>query len=537
MKNKQHKNGLAASIMRLMIILFVVLTVIVADISYHLMSNMLMRHYSQKAEEVSAFEAVSIDGDRIAAYLESGETDTYYDDINRQLSKMKESMDELAYLYVFVPYEDHFVYVWDAYGEGEDVANFSSLGDVYEYSETEYTYLVPDVQAKRASDQLIYGDDVGFGTSVSAWCPIFDSNGQLAAMVEADYRIDDLTLIIIRSVAPIVAALVSALLVLLFLVLYFLRKRVTDPIAALTDYVNSYQTGTEELDGFAYKKDDEIQWLANSFDEMAQRIRNYIDEVKRVTAERERIGAELNVATQIQKSMLPCIFPAFPEREEFDIYATMTPAKEVGGDFYDFFMIDKRHLAIVMADVSGKGVPASLFMVIGKTLIKDHTIPGSDLGTVFTRVNNLLCESNSEDLFITAFEGVLDLVTGEFNFVNAGHEIPFFCRKGGSFEPKKLKAGFVLAGVEDMEYQAGSMVLEPGDKVFQYTDGVPEATDANNELFGMERLEESLKRVSAGSTVEILDAVKSDVDAFVGEAPQFDDITMLCLEYKKRMEE
>ena len=255
-----------------------------------------------------------------------------------------------------------------------------------------------------------------------------------------------------------------------------------------------------------------------------------------LSASREmKSAAELNVATNIQKSMLPCIFPAFPERREFDIYATMDPAKEVGGDFYDFFMVDDRHLAIVAADVSGKGVPAALFMVIGKTLIKDHTTPGGDLGAVFTKVNNLLCESNSEGLFITAFEGVLDLVTGEFNFVNAGHEMPFICKAGGDFEPHKIRAGFVLAGMEDIKYRAGSMTLEPGDKIFQYTDGVTEATNVHNELYGMNRLGVILNKVKNGTPHEILPEIKKDIDEFVGAAPQFDDITMICLEYKERM--
>ena len=256
-----------------------------------------------------------------------------------------------------------------------------------------------------------------------------------------------------------------------------------------------------------------------------------------LSASREmKSSAELNVATNIQKSMLPCIFPAFPDRKEIDIYATMDPAKEVGGDFYDFFMVDDKHLAIVIADVSGKGVPAALFMVIGKTLIKDHTTQGRDLGAVFTEVNNLLCESNSEEMFITAFEGVLDLVTGEFVYVNAGHEMPFICKAGGNFEPYKIRAAFVLAGMEGMKYRAGSMMLEPGDKIFQYTDGVTEATNVNNELYGMERLSAILNKAKNGTPHEILPAVKKDIDEFVGEAPQFDDITMLCLEYKTKME-
>lgn len=251
--------------------------------------------------------------------------------------------------------------------------------------------------------------------------------------------------------------------------------------------------------------------------------------------EHQRISTELDVAAQIQADMLPSIFPAFPERPEFDIYATMNPAKEVGGDFYDFFMLDNKHLAIVMADVSGKGVPASLFMVIGKTLIKDHTKPKRDLGEVFTEVNDILCESNSSGLFITAFEGVLNLVTGEFRFVNAGHEMPFIAKAGGVYEPYKIKAGFVLAGMEGMKYTGGSMQLAPGDKIFQYTDGVTEATNAAQELYGMERLEKVLAKNTALSPTELLAVVKTDIDAFVGEAPQFDDITMLCVEYLKAM--
>lgn len=248
-------------------------------------------------------------------------------------------------------------------------------------------------------------------------------------------------------------------------------------------------------------------------------------------------AAELGVAANIQKSMLPCIFPPFPERKEVDIYATMDPAKEVGGDFYDFFMVDESHLAIVMADVSGKGVPAALFMVIGKTLIKDHTRPGRDLGEVFTEVNRLLCESNSEGMFITAFEGVLDLETGEFCFVNAGHEMPFIRKAKEEFKSYRIRPGFVLAGMEGINYKAGSMKLEAGDKIFQYTDGVTEATNAQNELYGMERLSRILNQWAKGTPMEILQAVKTDIGAFVGNAPQFDDITMLCLEFKSKMRE
>lgn len=271
---------------------------------------------------------------------------------------------------------------------------------------------------------------------------------------------------------------------------------------------------------------------------MIEKLEEYIENLTAVMSEKERIGAELGVATHIQSSMLPCIFPAFPDRNEIDIYANMTPAKEVGGDFYDFFMVDDRHLAIVMADVSGKGVPAALFMVIGKTLIKDHTVPGRNLGDVFTEVNNILCESNDNGMFITAFEGVLDLVTGEFRYVNAGHEKPFIYRKGKGYEEYKTRAGFVLAGMENIKYKAQVIQLEVGNKIFQYTDGVTEATDKDNQLYGMDRLSSVLNlKCTACSPEETLKLVKEDIDAFVGGADQFDDITMLCLEYAWKMEE
>lgn len=283
-------------------------------------------------------------------------------------------------------------------------------------------------------------------------------------------------------------------------------------------------TGVFPDEPLILKSRDEIGEIGHSINEMVESLK-----------EKERIGAELDVATHIQSSMLPRIFPAFPEFSEFDIFATMNPAKEVGGDFYDFFMVDRSHLAVVIADVSGKGVPAALFMVIAKTLIKDHTQAGRNLGDVFTQVNNILCESNSEGFFVTAFEGVLDLVSGEFRYVNAGHELPFICRAGQNFEPYSTHPGFVLAGIEDTAYKSASIMLEPGDKLFLYTDGVTEATDASNHLFGMDRLGRTLHNNSNSGPSKLLSAVKSDIDIFVGNAPQFDDITMLCLEFKEKL--
>lgn len=385
-----------------------------------------------------------------------------------------------------------------------------------------------------------------YGWLCSGYEPIYSEDGKAIALIGVDISMNEVVGQQMDFLKQMLTWLIILTLIIVILVICYFRYTLTKPLQKLAGSAQTFVARREEkgskepvqtaISDLTIKSNDEIRDLYDSIRQMETDINQYIQNITAVTAEKERIGAELNIATQIQSSMLPCIFPPFPNREEFDIYASMTPAKEVGGDFYDFFMVDDRHIAIVMADVSGKGVPAALFMVIGKTLIKDHTQPGIDLGDIFSKVNNLLCESNSEDMFITAFEGVLNLVTGEFRYVNAGHEMPFIRKKNESFEAYKIRPGFVLAGMEGMRYKSGSMMLEPGDMIFQYTDGVTEATNAQNELFGMDRLQTTLNSVKENDTHAILTAVKNGIDTFVGDAPQFDDITMLCLDYKKKME-
>ena len=306
---------------------------------------------------------------------------------------------------------------------------------------------------------------------------------------------------------------------------------ITKPIAKLKSDVEVISKGN--LD---YKAEvicnDEISDLANSFNDMTTSLKSYIEDVTKLTVDKERTGVELNIATKIQVGMLPANFEDYSGDKRFDIYASMTPAKEVGGDFYDFFKVDDRHIVVVVADVSGKGIPAALFMAIGKTLIKDHTSIQGDLSAVFYEVNNTLCEANKENLFITAFEGLIDLETGTMTYVNAGHEFPYIYRKGKVWEAQQIKPGFVLGGMNGIKYTLGEFKLEPGDKFFEYTDGVTEATNLKNELYGMDRLKAALDRNSDKKMRDLLPAIKLDIDSFVGDAPQFDDITMLGFEYK-----
>ena len=235
----------------------------------------------------------------------------------------------------------------------------------------------------------------------------------------------------------------------------YINSRVIDPIAVLNKASKELVSNLENDRDFSVEvgTTNEISELADSFGQMHIGIKEYIDRLSKVTAEKERIGAELNVATKIQEAMLPSIFPPFPEVEELDIYATMDPAKEVGGDFYDFFKIDNDHIGLVIADVSGKGVPAALFMVIAKTLIKDQALTGGTPAEILERVNDLLCENNKVDMFVTVWMGIIDVKTGDIIAANAGHEFPAIRRAAGNYELFKDKHGFVVAGMEGMKYK------------------------------------------------------------------------------------
>ncbi len=248
--------------------------------------------------------------------------------------------------------------------------------------------------------------------------------------------------------------------------------------------------------------------------------------------ENSKIKTELGLATKIQANMLPNIYPAFPERPEFDIYASMDPAKEVGGDFYDFFLVDDDHLCLVMADVSGKGVPAALFMMASKIILSNFAKMGKTPAEILTAANTSICSNNREDMFVTVWLGILELSTGRLTAANAGHEYPALMEPNGKFELYKDKHGFVIGGMAGVKYKEYTIDMKPGSKIFLYTDGVPEASDSENQLFGSERMVVALNEKTDGSPQDILKAVRSSVDAFVKEAEQFDDLTMLCLEYK-----
>ena len=312
-----------------------------------------------------------------------------------------------------------------------------------------------------------------------------------------------------------------------------LGKRIVKPLNTITKQITSLneQDPVFKMQD-TYRTGDEIEVLAESFADLSQKTVNYVEEVRRVTAEKERIGTELHMAKQIQEGMLPSIFPAFPDRTEFDLYASMDPAKEVGGDFYDFFLIDNDHLALVMADVSGKGVPGALFMMASKNILQSNAMQGGSPADILERMNKIICANNPMQMFVTVWLGILEIPTGRLIASNAGHEYPMIRRTSGIFEIFRDKHGFVVGGMEGVKYKAYELQLHPGDMLFLYTDGVPEATNNKNELFGTDRMLSSLNGHPGDIPSATLQHMQDAVDVFVDGAEQFDDLTMLCLEYK-----
>ena len=334
----------------------------------------------------------------------------------------------------------------------------------------------------------------------------------------------------VRNVA--VSTVILAILASVFAA-SFIRSRFLDPIRKVSDEAVRFareNTKGEELGIISDFR--ELADLGSSIDSMETDMLRYMENLTKATAERERIAADLSLASTIQENSIPNIFPAFPERTDFDIYAVMDPAREVGGDFYNFFLIDDDHLFAVIGDVSGKGIPGALFMMVSNILISDRTRMGGTPAEILSFVNQELCAHNEAEMFVTVWLGILELSTGRLTAANAGHEYPAIRRANGRYELFKDRHGFVLGAMEDVKYREYELTLEPGDRIFVYTDGVPEATSDDDELFGTDRMLDALNTEPDAGPERLLKNVRDAVDDFVDGAEQFDDLTMLCLEYR-----
>ncbi len=325
----------------------------------------------------------------------------------------------------------------------------------------------------------------------------------------------------------------TALVIAIFIVL-MIAQSFTHPIRKIVPVIEELAEGNFTNRIEPSKSGNEIDSIILALNDVGKKMNRYIADLTHATAEKERLSTELNVATQIQAEMLPRVFPPYENHPEVELFASMEPAKEVGGDFYDFYMLDDDHFAVVVGDVSGKGVPAALFMVVTKTLLKDTAMHCQNPAEIFNSVNSVLCEGNDSGLFVTCWMGILTLSTGDFIFANAGHAAPVLYNSSTQ-ELSFLvsKPNLMLAGMEGTKYKSYTTKLNSGDRLFIYTDGITEATDPQNNLYSEERLLSSLQNSKNLSSKEMINTVRKDITAFVKDAKQFDDITMLEMAYRK----
>ena len=364
----------------------------------------------------------------------------------------------------------------------------------------------------------------------------FTSDGDREVLIGITYNLSGLRSIINKQTLSYSSFAMIYQIVLSVLCLGLISAFVLKPLKRVQKNIRLYKetkdSSTVRTNLADVSPKNEIGDLSSDVSDLAKEMDEYLKQIKTATAEKERVSTELALAARIQEDLLPNEFPAFPGRKDFDVYASMDPAKEVGGDFYDFFLIDETHLGLVMADVSGKGVPAALFMMVSKILVENYAMAGKSPAEVLYAINERICSNKHEEMFVTVWVGILDTVTGKIVAANAGHEYPAIQYSDGCFELLKDKHGFVVGGLEGICFKEYELQLTPGSRLFLYTDGVPEATNSENELFGTDRMISALNEEPAVPPEKILKNVRRRVDEFVQEAEQFDDLTMLCLEYK-----
>ena len=549
-EKKRKRVSLSVSLNVLVIVIILALSTGLTLIAYRVNSERVDRYYKITTAHYADTVAAFMDGDWFERFLGMINTEEYRALRERAVAEQNEQLvkDWLVEKDMLADYEKACAalldfrdrmdakYIYTLTVEGSDSINIIDPDEGFLYTGST-TPSPQEFMAYKENGRIEPTVSVtAYGWLCSAYDPIVNAKGENVALVGVDI---DMTEVMAERQEFLYRMIIFALILLVLSVgacILQMQKLAIKPLQMLSEATRGF---TEHKNG--YTKDDiislpitdnnEIGDLYHVIRNMQGKIVEYLDNLTRVTAEKERIGAELNIATQIQADMLPRIFPAFPARHDFDIYATMTPAKEVGGDFYDFFLIDDDHMGLVMADVSGKGVPAALFMVIAKTLIKNRAMMGGGPAEILKYVNEQLCEGNEAELFVTVWLAIVELSTGKGLAANAGHEHPAIRRANGEYELVVYRHSPAVATMDGIRFREHSFQLNPGDALFVYTDGVTEATNANNELFGTDRMLEALNRAPRAKPNVLLTNVKTAIDSFVGEAPQFDDITMMCFDY------
>ena len=430
-----------------------------------------------------------------------------------------------VYMCAFDKQKQRLIYIFDS--SDPEVAGFWEKNE--EWETNQYLNSVKDPSA----NPFFVDKSSVYGYLTTSWKVMENSHRYIVmAMTDLDFNQELKTE---RQFLLQYALILLVLTVLLDTVIVMIaRGTVVHPIGEINRAARRYIADKEHLEQEDYFRSlkiqtgDEIESLAIVIGEMEKELSEYIAHMAEATSEQERMNTELKIAADIQEGLLPNSFPAFPERKEFDIYALMDPAREVGGDFYDFFLTDDDHLALVIADVSGKGIPASLFMMSSMIIIQSLAESGiQDPGEILEEANTRIITNNPAEMFVTVWLGILDLKTGLLKAANGGHEYPVLKKYNGEYELYKDKHGFVLGGMEGSKYQSYEIMLEKEDRLFVYTDGVPESTDQDNRMFGTDRIVQILNEQPSDTAEESIRRMMHGIDAFVQDAPQADDITML----------
>ncbi len=531
----------------------IILTTAIGISGYFQYRKSIMTKYYDYADTIVNLAKSSFEANGMAQLIRDGKMGEGYDNTRKYLNNLKENSD-IAYVYaVYYPDADDP----DSLSFVINGATTKELlgvpeGQVYSYMGERVTEGGFEDAVKEAYYDSYKNKDTSFryyenvtpeyGHMLSVYRLLLDEKGEPSCLLNVDLDVSDIENTMNMYVLRMVAIAIIFMVVLLFIFMEFIDRYVTIPIteiASNTDnFVMQLQDNTEPED-LTFKEvkiylGNDIGKLYLNLRKMADSIKDYMINLQSVTKEGERIGTELQVATKMQKELLPKIFPLNRSRNEFDVYGYIKPAKEVGGDFYDYFFVDDDHFAMVIADVSGNGVPAALFMVIAKTLIKNQiqTTGLDDLSGSLSVVSDKLCESNGGDLFVTVWLAIIDLKTGDGVSVNAGHEHPAVRRKNGKFELIKYSHSPAVAVMEGIKYNENKFHMEPGDALYMYTDGVTEAPNSHFDLFGEGRLIEALNKEPDVSLEKICHNVVDDINGFAGEMAQADDMTMLGFLYK-----
>lgn len=521
------------------VFLLAVLSVIVIIIGYRGFTSALLTQYADGGFRTADTAASLIDINKMDEYEQSGGVTDEYMEVWNSLDSLCNSQG-VTFIYVIRPDKSDYGHIKFIFSTINHESEFTpyEFGYLRETTNDEYRTKYKAIYDGQSAGELVVRDKgyIETDTHITTMIPLKDSTGKIQALLCVQRQMDGMARSRLDYIKHILIALVALALIVIFGQAVYMRRVFLDPVKKITSEAVRFAEENAVKEGRltdTVKNIDEIGTLAHALDTMEDRIEKYVNDLASITAEKERINTELSLATRIQYAMLPHIYPAFPGYEEFDVYASMNPAKEVGGDFYDFFLVDDRHLCMVIADVSGKGIPAALFMMASKIIIANNAKMGKSPAEILKSTNETICSNNHEEMFVTVWLGILDIKEGKLTAANAGHEYPMLMQPDGEFELFKDKHGFVIGGMDGVKYKEYEIDLTKGSKLFLYTDGLPEATDENNEMFGTDRTLTALNKYRTSKPEDILKGVKSEVDGFVREAEQFDDLTMLCLEYKK----